>query len=142
MKTCSKCKLEKSYTEFHLNKNKSDGYSYMCKVCRKDYSRNHYTDNKESYLNRSSKWKSENSTRVLATKYKTSIQVVEDIMSVGSCEICGSSTNLVFDHIHKTNTPRGCLCSSCNLMIGQLGDSNSEIEITISKVLKYINKNN
>lgn len=33
MKTCSKCKIEKSLNEFNKNKAKKDGHSYYCKPC-------------------------------------------------------------------------------------------------------------
>lgn len=33
MKTCSKCKVEKEATEFHKDKSRNDGLSYICKGC-------------------------------------------------------------------------------------------------------------
>ena len=38
MKTCSNCKREKSYSEFHAKAESSDGHSSWCKDCRKHYS--------------------------------------------------------------------------------------------------------
>ena len=35
MKTCTKCKLEKSRTEFYRGKSYSDGLQYVCKKCQK-----------------------------------------------------------------------------------------------------------
>ena len=37
MKTCIKCKLQKSLTEFNKDKSRSSGMSYRCKACDKKY---------------------------------------------------------------------------------------------------------
>ena len=37
MKICSICKKEKDYSEFYKNKSKKDGYTFDCKLCRKEY---------------------------------------------------------------------------------------------------------
>lgn len=33
MKTCSKCKEEKLFSEFHRNRSRKDGYNHNCKTC-------------------------------------------------------------------------------------------------------------
>ena len=38
MKTCSKCKVEKPFAEFHRDKTKKDGFDYRCKSCIADKS--------------------------------------------------------------------------------------------------------
>lgn len=35
MKKCTKCGLEKEYTEFNKNKDTSDGFRYDCKLCQR-----------------------------------------------------------------------------------------------------------
>lgn len=35
LKTCSKCKQPKSFTEFYKNRSRSDGFSHYCKPCDK-----------------------------------------------------------------------------------------------------------
>lgn len=47
MKKCSKCFLEKNYSEFNKDKNKSDGFGYRCKDCNKEVSKLWYAVNKE-----------------------------------------------------------------------------------------------
>lgn len=37
MKTCSKCKETKEYSQFNKNKVKKDGYECQCKQCRRNY---------------------------------------------------------------------------------------------------------
>lgn len=49
MKTCSKCKIEKDYSEFSKNKSHKDGLNSQCKTCCKEYSKKYYISNKEHY---------------------------------------------------------------------------------------------
>ena len=37
MKTCSKCKIEKEFSEFHKSKSEKSGYYSCCKSCKKAY---------------------------------------------------------------------------------------------------------
>lgn len=47
MKTCSKCKIEKSYENFHKHKISKDGHHSKCKVCRSLHSKQYNELNKE-----------------------------------------------------------------------------------------------
>lgn len=38
MKMCTRCNQEKEYSDFSKDKSRSDGYSYVCKECRKEIS--------------------------------------------------------------------------------------------------------
>ena len=50
------------------------------------------------------------------------------------CEICGNTKKLVYGHNHKTKEFRGVLCSTCNVGIGNLGDS----VINLKNAIKYL----
>ena len=52
MKKCSKCKIEKSYNNFHKDKTKKNGITSSCKDCHKIYN-----DNKRGYLTEEEKRK-------------------------------------------------------------------------------------
>jgi hypothetical protein len=52
MKKCSKCKIEKSYDNFHKDKTKKNGITSSCKDCHKIYN-----DNKRGYLTEEEKIK-------------------------------------------------------------------------------------
>jgi hypothetical protein len=56
--------------------------------------------------------------------------------ALNGCEICGGSTSkaIGLDHCHKTNKPRGMLCSKCNAGLGQFQDS-SEL---LKKAAEYL----
>lgn len=45
------CKESKELLEFHKNKTKKDGYSNICKLCRKSYQSKWYSENKECVFN-------------------------------------------------------------------------------------------
>lgn len=135
MKTCSRCKQSKDLSEFHKKGNK---HHCMCKACRKVYIHEHYLKKKDSYAIRTKKWKEENKLKVLATRYSVSIETVQEIMSANKCQICSSTKKLVFDHIHATGEPRGCLCHQCNTMLGRLGDTNEEIFSKMAEITKYL----
>jgi hypothetical protein len=44
MKTCSRCRVEKNKNEFGKNSCAKDGYSWYCKVCTREMSRNRKYD--------------------------------------------------------------------------------------------------
>jgi hypothetical protein len=52
MKTCSKCKELKPFTEFHKDRTKKDGHVYHCKVCKKEYHRLWHEENREAEIER------------------------------------------------------------------------------------------
>jgi len=45
MNTCTVCKEEKDFSNFHKNKQNSHGYENRCKVCRKDIASKRYKAN-------------------------------------------------------------------------------------------------
>lgn len=62
----------------------------------------------------------------------------------GRCAICdkeerlvdgqGRATRLAMDHCHETGRVRGLLCRSCNMLLGQIGDT----EAGIRRYLDYV----
>ncbi len=66
-------------------------------------------------------WKTDHQTK---KRYGIDAETYKQRMSTSSsCEVCGSTKELCYDHDHKTMEFRGILCSACNRSIGQLGDS-------------------
>lgn len=78
MKTCSKCKVEKSLSEYQKNKSNSDGLQYQCKQCRKETCRLSYKKNFEKNADNRKKrdleWRLNNREKHLAKlqKYRKS----------------------------------------------------------------------
>lgn len=55
-KICKKCNELKNVNDFDKSSRSKDGYFYMCKLCKKEYSERYYSKNKESIKIRSDKY--------------------------------------------------------------------------------------
>lgn len=156
-KICSKCKIEKPVSEFHKDKNSSDGYTYACKDCRNAKYKEYYYANPEKIkekvrINREYRKeyyddperKLKYRKRFIERKFNISYEVYDQLMHEqnGVCAICGNeetSSNakyLAVDHDHNTGKIRGLLCSKCNRAIGLLQD-NPDI---VNEALNYLKK--
>jgi hypothetical protein len=56
-KVCSKCGIEKDITDFHKDKQKSDGYCTWCKVCKIKNSNNYYKINNKKINEKAKVWR-------------------------------------------------------------------------------------
>lgn len=114
---------------------------------RREYQREYYKSNSEKLKKSSKAFRDNNKERVsecrtitskkyrIEKEYNITIEEYYKCMeSSNECQICGATTNLVYDHDHTTMKFRGVLCSRCNVAIGTLGDS---VE-SLSRALKYL----
>ena len=88
-KTCSKCKEEKSISEFSKKRN---GLNPYCKPCNREYQKNHYLENKDYYLTK---------RKIKENEYrKQAFEFISEHTKNG-CEECGEKDFRVleFDHI-------------------------------------------
>lgn len=122
MKTCSKCKETKEFSEFHKKRN---SYQYMCKECRKIYIHEHYMNNKEKYIEKArvSKRKTINWFReykcTLKCEYCSEnhpacldfhhIDSFDKLFTIGEC-IAKVSKKRLLDEISKCRV----LCANCH----------------------------
>lgn len=60
MKTCSTCKIEKEFSEFHKNKCQKDSLDNQCKDCKKKRTKKYYQDTKERQSEYAKKYRKEN----------------------------------------------------------------------------------
>jgi hypothetical protein len=119
MKTCLRCRLEKTDDAFYANRKAKDGLASNCKPCQYEYTK---------------EWeKTENARRIRAnnrraTKYGISPNDYDYMLERQGyrCAIClteepgGSGGVFQVDHSHDTGFVRGLLCGSCNKAIGLL----------------------
>lgn len=70
-KTCSKCKVFKSFGEFSKDKQKKDGFGFNCKSCKKEYDKGYYVANADKKKLQRMKYYEENGVEENAkhTKY-------------------------------------------------------------------------
>jgi hypothetical protein len=92
---------------------------------RREYSKQHYHNNKEYYKNKRDQWYRNNKQRQVFTRLKSKFDISQEEFDLlpDHCEVCGRQERLVVDHNHVTNRYRGRLCQQCNTGIGMLQDS-------------------
>ena len=134
LKTCYKCGLEahtKDELKLFIKKDiYPNGREAICKSCRNEDNRTHRKENKEHYAKKDKHYHCK-------YKYGITLDEYDKRMSTSDCcEICGSKESLCYDHCHITKDFRGVLCRTCNLGLGQLGDTLESIQ----KVVAYLSK--
>lgn len=119
-KTCTKCKQEKSISEFYKDKRVKDRYRSECKNCQKFSTLNY--------------------------KYGLILNDWNELFEKqqGCCAICGTHQSelerkLFVDHDHTTGKLRGLLCSKCNTALGYLQENINIINSLLGYVQKYKN---
>ena len=89
MKICITCNIEKPLNEFNNRKKGSkDGKNNKCKECCREYSRNHYKNNKIQYFKKNLKFKNKRKN------------IFNDLKSKLKCSICGEERYWVLDFHH------------------------------------------
>lgn len=90
MKICRQCKLEKDLSEFHR---KGDRHQWICKECRKTYSKNHYETNKSAYVKRSA---------TQAHRIRKELDEYKEAQGCTDCNQKYPAYVLHFDHLDRT----------------------------------------
>ena len=125
MKICSKCKEEKSVTEFYRNKAAKDGLQYSCKGCSNLASKQHYNANTEYYVEKARKRQDEQRAVIE--------QWIMEYLNNHPCVECGEEDPIVltFDHIDPATK-----CYAIAVMIGDgHGLASIQEEVTKCQVL-------
>lgn len=161
-KVCCKCGEEKPVSEFHKDKNSSDGYTYQCKACRNAKYKEYYHANadkmkekrestkeyRKEYYNdpeRKLQYRRKYIEREFGIKYEQYDQMLEK--QKGVCAICGcpetkpNAKYLAVDHNHETGLVRGLLCNNCNRALGLLKDNKEILQNAIKYLEKYERSN-
>jgi hypothetical protein len=106
MKTCSTCKLEKSFNEFRKDSSKKDGYQPRCKCCVKARTHQRY---KELYHVKAKIGQ--------ASRRKNRYTKLKDyIINHGGCIVCGENDQACIDFHHlDPNKKEFSISQSTNL---------------------------
>lgn len=101
MKQCSKCKVEKEEICFNNKRQRKDGsyglHSY-CKVCQKEFHRQHYLANKKDYFEKAKRYDK---------KYKLLLlKKVLAYFKKHPCVDCGETNPVVLDFDHRDPTQK------------------------------------
>lgn len=139
MKTCTVCKQDLDYLNYHKSKATKDGYGYRCKECDKKARSKYREENEERFAE-------VNRRKLLKYRYGITLEDYYTLLNKqgGCCALCKTKQNGVsgkrrdwnwsVDHCHKTGKVRGLLCNQCNRGLGMLGD---DVE-SIQKALDYL----
>jgi ribosomal protein L2 len=134
IRECIRCDT-KAHTEDELNlfckeKKGKHGRRNLCKPCNRKKETEWRNKYPHLMIKKTQKYHAE---RV----YKISLDEYTKRMATSNvCEVCGSDSNLGYDHCHTTMEFRGVLCNKCNRSIGQLGDTLGSIR----NVIQYLEK--
>jgi hypothetical protein len=92
----------------------------------------------EQYRDYQRRWRSENPELNRERQRLSSARKLEKEAGrpkPDKCEICGSDTNLCFDHCHVSGKFRGWICSRCNKVLGFVEDD-PEILYSLAEYLR------
>lgn len=93
---CTSCDKEKALEEFSF-RNKKKGIRVMrCKVCIREYNRQHYQANKQYYKKKARRWDAENKPDRIETIQRYIIQYLLE----HPCIDCGETDPIVLDFDH------------------------------------------
>ncbi len=147
-KVCSKCKIEKPYSEYFKDNKRKIGIRCRCKTCSQAQTMEWRGRNKSEYNNYAAYWRSKNPGRQHATDikrhYGLSLEEYNRMLSdqACGCKICGKQHDpsikrgrLYVDHCHESGKVRALLCGACNSAIGHFDD---KIEL-LHKAIEYLN---
>lgn len=155
MRVCNKCKVEKDLSEYGKDKNGLDGYTYLCKECRRAANKAWRAVNKDKVKQMNAKnqdkrklyyltSKGVESSRRVHLKRKFNMTLEEyNVMSEAQnhkCYICGKpemnnkNKVLCVDHDHRTGAIRGLLCGLCNKGLGCFLDNQK----LLNQAIKYL----
>jgi hypothetical protein len=125
MKVCSKCNIEKTFSEFNKDKTKQDGFRTICKKCRVASSASYYSENTGTIRQKVKEY-------WLRSRYGMEMKDLEALLASQGycCPICKEKIKNSYhiDHNHDTGEVRGLLCGCCNRGLGIFKDSPSRIQ--------------
>lgn len=141
-KSCSRCKEEKSVSEFYISKGR---VSSACKVCKSDMYKDWEKRNPEKRRELHDRYYSKRRWYLLKSKYGITKKQYEELLEKQNykCAICKSDdanhnrgSNMLVDHCHKSMKIRGLLCHNCNSTLGLLKDN---VDV-LQNMINYLNK--
>ena len=161
LKTCKKCKQEKSLLDYYKNKLTKDRHLPICKKCaniestlyrknnleadRKIANKSYYKHNEARKIGARTYYR-KNLEKVKAYKLKKYGLTIDEfelilIKQNNECCVCNipfkKTSDAKIDHCHKSGKTRGIICNHCNIALGHTKDN---IEI-LYKLIEYLKEN-
>jgi hypothetical protein len=136
LKICTRCKVKKPLSEYHLRSKREGIPKSACKDCHRERARGYWRKNPLP--------KEVQRARNLQKSFGITLEEYEDMLlsQECSCKICKRhhttfSRNLCVDHCHTTGKIRGLLCNNCNSGLGKYEDNISFLEAAITYLKEY-----
>jgi hypothetical protein len=144
-KTCTRCHVTKTISEFYKNRLKRDSYSCYCRECHCLQSKAYLERKRQSSPDGLKKHLRRAQLRcmfgITPEDYDAMIASQKNL-----CAICGQPETakcngvikaLSVDHCHSTGKVRELLCNRCNVGIGRLGDSIELLEAAAAYLRRH-----
>ena len=128
-----KINLRKSYYQRHPEKALESQKKYRNGKSREKYLENTRKYNRK-YYQMTKEEKKEYNRKRWKEAYQINMEERAGRLRPKTCEVCGKSGRICFDHDHKTGKFRGWLCVGCNTFLGRI-DDNKEV---LKKLISYL----
>lgn len=154
MKECTKCKQNKSLTEFYKRKASKDGLNHWCKECHVQNNLKWTDDNPDKVKVKKKDYYYKHPDRVHNKELKHKFNITKEdydkmlLQQNNKCAICnreemtkgrsGKIRKLSVDHCHDSNKVRGLLCGKCNTALGLFEDDTN----VLKQAIDYLSKSN
>ncbi len=148
-KVCSKCKIDKPFSEYFKDNRREIGIRCKCKLCCTLETNEWREKNRSEYNNYAAAWRAKNPDKQHATDikrlYSLTIEQYNAMLADQRCQcaICAKQHDptekrgrLYVDHDHATGAVRGLLCTACNKGLGCFNDDQD----LIKKAIAYLRR--
>lgn len=100
MKTCTACRKQKSLEEFQKRSSSKDGYTNLCKPCKRQYDNNHYKNNpsRSEYIRKNQK-----------NREQKTNEYIRQYLLEHPCVDCGEDDIVVLEFDHVRGEKRGVI---------------------------------
>ena len=137
-KFCSRCKTEKSISNFSKDRSRNGDLRCWCRLCMNKYQRDRRKiKSKATNYKNDRRYRFKNCYGITTDDYSKMFQGQD-----GYCALCGKCQSeltrcLDVDHNHLTGKVRGLLCSECNTGLGKFRVDEKGIEL-LEKAINYL----
>ncbi len=130
-KICTQCKARKPTSEFYLSKGTGRRKS-ECTECSRANQKNY---NKKGSPRTLFKARVRHYMKSYGMGLPEALELT--VNRTGLCEICRKVSKLVIDHSHESDSVRGKICHTCNVMLGGAKDDPDILFSAIEYLERY-----
>lgn len=127
MKVCIKCDTEQPLENFYWRNKEKGVRKNTCKACHSAYRRQHYIDNRETYIEKARCWNEENK----ADRIDRSRRYVFDYLLSHPCVDCNETNPIVlqFDHVQGVKDKSISVLVTTDCSLDRIKDEIAKCEV-------------